>query len=301
MGGVIVDKVYEDQEIIILSDKAVESDNGRILTFTDGSSVDVLSRRIVNKGTGDIVIKDLPLWPEMTEILREQHTFNGIANFIVSGDKNNIVLIPDDSLSCTVLLGGADEFVRKTSISQEGDTLYIGTPRSDSDVHINIGSIWVNGKRLSPKLDEDFGYIVIKCKDIESLYVNGTGTGEIHSQVPICELKAKIKGSTSIDVIQAENITAEISGSGNISVTELKGNLYGRISGSGNIDVLNGDIDDLNVVVSGSGSLFVGATVNTASLILSGSGEMLVAHVLEGYVEQKTGSGTIRVLRKGRL
>jgi hypothetical protein len=43
-----VDRIYEDQEIIILSDKTVESNNGRILTFTDGSSVDVESRRIIN-------------------------------------------------------------------------------------------------------------------------------------------------------------------------------------------------------------------------------------------------------------
>ncbi len=296
-----MDCIYEDREVMILSDKLVASDNGRIINFTDGSSVDVMSHRIINKGIGDIIIKDLPLWPEMAEILRDQQSFNGIANLIVSGDKNNIILIPDDSPYCTVLLGGADEFVQNTSISQEGDTLYIETPRSNSHLHINMKNIWVNGKRRPPDLGEDFGYIKIKCKGLESLYVNGTGTGEVYSQVPICELKAKIKGSTSIDAIQTKNIAAEISGSGDISITELNGNLRGRISGSGSIDVLNGEINDLDVTVSGSGSLIVGATVNTASLILSGSGEMFVAHVLEEYIEQRTGSGSIRVLRKGRL
>ena len=296
-----MNKIFENQEIMILSDKPVASNNRRILTFTDGSSVDVASRRIVNKGTGDIVIKDLPLWPEMAEILRDQHTFDGIAHLVVSGDMNNIILVPDDSQYCTVSLGGADEFVQNTSIRQQGDRLYIETPRSDSNIHINMSSIWVNGKRLPPKLGEDFGYIEIKYNSFESLYVNGTGTGDVYSQVPIGELQAKIKGSTSIDAMNVENVNVEISGSGNITVDQLKGNLRGRISGSGSIDILNGEVDDLDVTVSGSGSLLVGATVRTASLILSGSGEMLVAHVLEGYVEQKTGSGFIKVLQKGCL
>jgi hypothetical protein len=294
-----VNRIYEDQEIIILSDKTVESDNGRILTFTDGSSVDVELRRIVNKGAGDIVIKDLPLWPAMSEILRDQRDYDGIAHLIVSGDMNNIVIIPDESAYCTVSLGGADEFVKNTSIRKQGDRLYIETPRSESNVYINMGSIWVNGKRLPPKLDEDFGYIEIKCNNIKSLYINGTGTGDIYSQVPIGELQAKIKGSTSVDAMQIANVNVEISGSGNIKVDQLKGNLRGRISGSGSIDILNGEIGDLDVTVSGSGSLFVGATARTASLILSGSGEMLVAHIVDGYVEQKTGSGFIKVLRKG--
>ncbi len=296
-----MDKIYENREVIILSDKSVASDNGRILTFTDGSSVDVVSRRIVDKGAGDIVIKDLPLWPPMAEILQDQRAYDGIAHLVVSGDMNNIVIVPNESESCMISLGGSDKFVRNVSIRQQGDQLYIETPRSESNVHINMGSIWVNGKRLPPKFDEDFGYIEIKCNILESLYVNSTGTGDIYSQVPIGELQAKIKGSTSIDTMQAENINVEISGSGKIRIDQLKGNLRGRISGSGSIDILNGEIDDLDVTVSGSGSLLVGATVRTASLILSGSGEMLIAHIVEEYVEQKTGSGFIKVLRKGCL
>jgi hypothetical protein len=43
----------------------------------------------------------------------------------------------------------------------------------------------------------------------------------------------------------------------------------------------------------------VGAIARTASLSLSGSGEMLIAHVVEEYIEQKAGSGFIKVLQKG--
>ena len=98
--------------------------------------------------------------------------------------------------------------------------------------------------------------------------------------------------------MQIANVNAEISESGNITIDQLKGNVRGWISGSCSIEILNVEIDDLDVTVSGSGSLLVGATVRTASLILSGSGVMLIAHIVDGYVEQKTGSGFIKVLRK---
>ncbi len=292
-------KVFANKEVMILSDKSVVSNERGFFTFEDGSFVDVSSRKIVNKGVGEIVIKDLPLWPEMVNILRDQQMFDGVRHLIISGDMNNIVMIPNDAPNCTVSLGGAGEFVQKVSIYQQGDLLYIETPRRESNVHINIGSVWVNGKRVPPKLEEDFGYIEIKCNGFKSLQVNGRGTGNIYSQVPICELRAKIKGSTSIDAVQIENVDVEISGSGNITVDQLNGSLYGRISGSGSIDILNGQVNSIDVAISGSGSLVAGVEAKNASLSLSGSGAIMVAHVLNEYIEQKTGSGLIKVCKKG--
>lgn len=295
-----MDKIFENQEVMVLSNKVVTSNNGRILTFEDGSSVDIFSRKIINKGAGEIIIKDLPLWPTMTEIVQEQKIFQGVRHLNVSGDMNNIVILPNEGFGCEISLGGSDDFVQNTSIYQQGDLLYIETPRSKSNVHINIGSIWVNGKRLPPQLEEGFGYIEIKCNSLYSIFVHGNGTGDIYLQVPISELKAKIKGSTSIDAIKLETADIDISGSGSLIADELSGWLRGRISGSGSIDILTGEVDNVEVEISGSGDLVMGATIKTATLFLSGSGDMLVAHVLDEYTEQKTGSGSIRVLRKGR-
>ncbi len=294
-----MNRVFENQEIMVLSNKEIAENNGNFLTFADGSSVDIITRTVTNRGSGEVIIKDLPLWPPMTDILKKQLTFDTIKHLSVSGDMNNIIILPSEEADCLVSIGGADDFVQNSSIYQQGDNLYIETPESKSNVHINVGSIWVNGKRLPPRLEEDFGYIEIKCNSLYSLYVNGSGSGNIFSQVPIKNLKAKIKGSTLIDAIQLENADLNISGSGSLITDELNGVLYGRVSGSGSIDILTGVIDNADVAISGSGDLTIGALVKIATLSHSGSGNMMIAHVLDEYTAQGSGSGSIRVLKTG--
>ncbi|RGH26093.1 GIN domain-containing protein [Anaerostipes sp. AF04-45] len=295
-----MNRIFESQEMMILSNKEVFKNNGYIFTFADGSSVNVATRTVINKGPGEIIIKDLPLWPPMNEIFKEQLKFNAITQLSVGGDMNNVVILPNEGSECLVSIGGSDDFVENSSVYQRGDELCIETPKSKSNIHIDMGNVWVNGKRLPPRLSEDFGYIEIKCNVLHSLYVNGSGTGNIFSHVPISNLKAKIKGSTSISAIKLENAELNISGSGSLVADELNGSLYGRISGSGSIDILTGTMENLDVQISGSGDLMIGALVKTAALTLSGSGNMMIAHVLDEYTTQENGSGCIRVLKIGR-
>lgn len=295
-----MNRIFGNNEIMVLSSKELVEDNGYVFTFSDGSSVDITTRTITNRGAGEIIIRDLPLWPTMSDILKEQKTLNSIKHLSISGDMNNIIILPNEGNECIVSIGGADNFVQNSSIYQQGDELHIETPESKSNVHINIGSVWVNGRRLPPRLDDDFGYIEIRCNSLYSLYVNGTGAGDIFTQVPIKNLKAKIKGSTSIDAIQLENAELNISGSGSLVTDELNGYLYARVSGSGSIEVLTGLIDSVDVAISGSGDLMIGALVKTATLSHSGSGNMMVAHVLDEYTAQGSGSGVVRVLKTGK-
>lgn len=292
-------RIFENQEIIILSNKELAENNGYIITFADGSFINISTRAITNKGSGEIIIRDLPMWPPMVSILKEQKTFDAIKHLSVSGDMNNIIILPNNGGECVVSIGGGNDFVQNCSFYQQGDELHIETPQSRSNIHVNMGSIWVNGKRLPPRLDDDFGYIEIRCNSLYNLYVNESGAGNIFSQVPIKNLKAKIKGSTSIDAIQLENAELNISGSGSLVADELNGSLYGCISGSGSIDILTGVMDHADVAISGSGDLTIGALVKTAELSHSGSGNMMIAHVLDEYTAQGSGSGSIRVLKIG--
>lgn len=292
-------KVFSNQEILILSDKEFTRNDGGILIFADGSYVDIYSRKIVNKGSGKIIIKDLPLWPSMADIIRNQQTYKEIRHLIVHGGMNNIVIVPNDSDDCIVSLGGSEDFVNNSFIEQHEDHLYIETPRSNSNVHINVSSIWVNGRRVPPKLDDDFGYIEIKAQNLQSLFVTGNGTGEIYSELPLQTLRTEIKGSSSLDLIQVSQADIKITGSGSVSIENLCGNLSGTISGSGNITILDGNAEEVDVSVSGSGDLVAGITAKIARLSLSGSGTIIVAHVLDESIEQKTGSGILKIIKKG--
>jgi len=295
----IVNRIFENQEIMILSDKELIENNGFVLTFSDESSVNIGTRTVTNKGPGEIIIRDLPMWPPITDFLKEEKTFSSINCLSICGDMNNIIILPNEGTECLVSIGGSEDFAQKSSVYQQGDELHIETPESNSNIHINKGSIWVNGKRIQPQLDDDFGYIEIRCNSLYSLYVNVSGSGNIYSQVPIKSLKAEIKGATSIDAIQLENAELNVSGSGSLVANELNGCLYGRVSGSGSIEILTGVIDNADVTINGSGDLMIGGIVKTATLSHSGSGDMVVAHVLDEYTAQGTGSGSIRVLKTG--
>lgn len=292
-------RVFENQEMVVLSNKELALNRGSLITFTDGSFVDVDTRVVTNKGTGEIVIRDLPMWPSMEDIIKKQQTLRHIKHLSVDGGMNNIVILPNENTECLISIGGADTFAQNCVVSQSGDELHVETPENKKNVYINRGSIWVNGKRLPPRFEDDFGYVEIQCNYLHSLCVNAFGSGEILSYVPIDMLKAKIKGATSIEASQLRNAELNISGSGNLVVDELYGCLYGRVSGSGNIDVLDGLIDYADVAISGSGDLTIGALVKTAKLSHSGSGDIMIAHILEEYTAQRTGSGLLRVLKTG--
>lgn len=294
-----MNRIFEDEEVMILSNKEHPLNRGTCIKFADGSFVDISTRTITNKGPGEILIRDLPMWPPMMDVIKVQKVLRPFKHISVSGGMNNIIIRPSENDECLISIGGAETFAQNSFISQRDDELYIETPENKKNVYVNYGHIWVNGRRLPPRLEEDFGYIEIQCNYLYSLCADVYGTGEILSYVPIKTLKANIKGSTSLEILQLRNAEINISGSGSLSVDELMGDLYGRVSGSGNIGILTGVVDHADVAISGSGDLAIGALVKSATLSHSGSGNMMIAHVLDEYTAQGTGSGSIRVLKTG--
>ena len=291
-------KIYEDQEVVVISDKQPTSE-GPFFTFSDGSSLNVNTREVINKGSGEIIIRERPMWPLMNDIIKEQRRFRPIKNIHIEGGMNNVVILPSDDTGCQVSIGGANVFVQECDISECGDTLYINTPKNEKRMYISNGSVWIDGRREPPKLDDDFGYIEVRCGHLQNLNVDAWGVGNIIVDVHVGTLSARINGGSTIDAMHVVDASVDISGSGNIAVTEMYGDLYGRVSGSGNIDILNGYVTHADVHMSGSGNLIVGALIQTADLSHSGSGNMLLAHVLEAYTARKCGSGMVRIVKSG--
>lgn len=291
--------VYEDAEILIFSNKVRFQTGGGLVVFDDGSYVDISASKIENKGPGDIVIRNLPMWPPLNEIIKEHNVLPPFKNISVHGDKNNLIIRPSEDANNYVSIGGTDTFVQKCNVSLVNDTVYIETPVKEDHVFIDCGAVWVNGKRLPPRHEEDFGFIEIQCGSVDELVVNSNGQGDIICLVPIIDLKANIKGSTSFELLQLNNADVRVSGSGNLFVSEFKGDLCACISGSGGINILTGLINYADVATNGSGDVLIGGTVKSAKLSQSGSGNMMIAHVLEQYTATTCGSGSIRVLSCG--
>jgi hypothetical protein len=107
-----------------------------------------------------------------------------------------------------------------------------------------------------------------------------------------------VSGSGNIQagaVMDQPDLNYNISGSGNITIDELKSKqLYGRISGSGNITGNAGSSDYANLTISGSGNLnFLDIIADTAYVTISGSGDINVYAVK--YLDVTiSGSGNVR-------
>ena len=295
----IMKVVFENKEIMILSDKENPQNDEGFITFHDGSSVDIDTRTIANKGPGMILIWDMPMWPPMKEVIKKQKAIPPFKHIIVKGGMSNIILRPSKDGRNYASIGGSKEYTQNCDIAYHDDELYIHTPETQKSVYVDYGSIWINGKRQPPRLEEDFGYIEILCGDVDGLYVNTRGQGKIVSFVPVNALRAIIKGSTSFRMLHLNNADVDISGSGNVSVSEFTGSLNARVSGSGSVDILTGLLNHADVAISGSGNLMIGAPVESAALVLSGSGNMMIAQVLNEYTARECGSGKIRVLQCG--
>ncbi len=107
--------------------------------------------------------------------------------------------------------------------------------------------------------------------------------------------RIKVTGSGNVisdAFLEVNDITLDVSGSGNLNLALLADDITATVSGSGDI-FLEGEADDFDLRVSGSGDLRAfNLLVNTCHVTVSGAGdaEVNVADLLEGRI---SGSGDV--------
>ncbi len=136
--------------------------------------------------------------------------------------------------------------------------------------------------------------IFIAGPDVHTLNVSGSGEIFVTNPWISSYLKTIISGSGNISVpqIDAGELHATISGSGNIQATSGTVNYETlRISGSGNIDLLGVEADTTFATISGSGNISVWVT-KLLDATISGSGNIRYKGdpVVKSHV---SGSGSI--------
>lgn len=126
--------------------------------------------------------------------------------------------------------------------------------------------------------------IYISCPNIEGLSVSGSGN------------------ITAMNKIVTSDLDLNISGSGNISLTDVNTNrLSAKISGSGDIDVLSGWATTTSSTISGSGSIqLTGIASDYANVKISGSGDSRV-NVREQLDISISGSGDVYYMGNPRI
>ena len=92
-------------------------------------------------------------------------------------------------------------------------------------------------------------------------------------------------------------VNAGSSGSGDISVADVRGPLTVRIAGSGDVKVNGGEASEVDVSIAGSGGVRFGGLARSLKASIAGSGDVSVAEVQGPITKHIFGSGEVRVGR----
>lgn len=133
---------------------------------------------------------------------------------------------------------------------------------------VNGGTIEVNGS----------GSITLDGSDAllgDSFNVRVMGSGDIRLMAQAQKISTDINGSGNVNLdVKTSQFTAGIYGSGDVSVTGSADSIRVSIDGSGNVDALGCDAASADVMVGGSGDIAVNVSSELTGSI-NGSGDVL--------------------------
>ena len=264
--------------IACYSDKEIESADGPAVNFKDGSSAELSSRRVVNRGTGRIILRALD-----ESFISEDNIKSG--NFKkLTETKLNFEYGRVKKLECAIPNGNCEinkSNGEKTEIYTEGypefidmlefeyisgnETLKIGYDKFKRDKLNNAMNKWDISKNKI-KIDLAFDGDML-----ENTGLSIDGAGNMKLNAPCADAGMSIHGSGNIEApVSFLNLGANIHGSGNIAfVNADKCNL--NIHGSGDFKFENAE--NCFASIHGSGEIKADKIINLAAKI-HGSGDM---------------------------
>lgn len=136
--------------------------------------------------------------------------------------------------------------------------------------------------------------VLITSPNWEGIAVAGSGTVRNLTPIQESELNLAVSGLIKLDQIISDDVSAKISGSGDIHISSSKSasKLGIAISGSGDVDASEFKVDKVKVKISGSGDASVYAE-SRLEVTISGSGD--VSYTGNATVDARiSGSGNVR-------
>ncbi len=289
-------KVYSDKSLSGIV-------NGR-LNFSDGSWCDVSTGQVVNKGAGYISIGAPQQSDSSDKITIGPKSFS--ANVLevsnLSGVDVDVQVHAKPEIEVTI--DGPEDIAKGINLSQSGTRLLVEGDTNGSGINVTgvrIGNITQISGSFSQSIsiggsneEENDTKILIKLPKGTPILlsgVNGTARlGDIESSLTV---KATGHGKVFTGKMSSANI--DITGSTDVTIDEVSGNIQANIMGSGDIEINDGQAQNVQVSIMGSGDFEFGGKAENASLTIMGSGDIKVAHVINKPRISKMGSGDIKV------
>ncbi len=291
-----------------------------LVTFNDGSTCNIRTREIVNRGQGTIRIgKD-------SEEKTQARTTRGPLSFSTASVRvSNLLAHLDvqvwDLRLMEVSLSGSPSDLEAISVRREGAVLVItcNETEGDSSSDFKISGLSIQAGRGNTIVS--IGNVSGRGVVVRGGNVTVTGRGNSTNDLPRITVKvprhtnidldhqsgnttigdtdgvvsANTKGSGTIRCGRLSGAAIAILGGTSVSMSEVNGSLNAKIMGSGSIDIPRGEVSDLNVQIMGTGSFSFLGVATAATLSIMGTGNIHVARVRKQPTQHRLGTGRIKV------
>ena len=285
-----LDLVHRHDNIACYSNKNLQEKSGTSVVFADGSTAELSSKTVFNKGQGDILFLNLSEPVEEIDMTVTKKSFN-------FASCKNLTIRTLLASECDVILSnrsdiqvdasGTPIFIEYFRCELEGDTLAIGYKDMHGNHNNNQGSvsntitIEMPANIALQHLDIGIngnGNINTSILDFATgtLKINGNGNIQSNNFTQGCE--TKINGNGVITIVDAANLVVKINGNGVVN-TKATQETDIKINGNGAINLE--EAKDLAVKITGHGN------VNLANIL---GGNYTSAFTGAGHVAIKNGT-----------
>ncbi len=135
--------------------------------------------------------------------------------------------------------------------------------------------------------------VYVSAKSLNALVNSGSGSTNVDGVINADDFKVVLSGSGSVKTsVKSGDLNATISGSGSIKLSGSTGDARIVISGSGQIEAKDLKTESANVVITGSGNVYVIAE-KSVSAHITGSGNVEYSGNATVVDSRTTGSGRV--------
>ena len=264
--------------VAVYSNKTVEKCENGVVTFSDGSTANLTTCTVVNRGAGKIILSEgqnkndastLDSF-EMTSFKTELDPFDSVR---ISLPPCTLEIVT--AKAPALLIDGPEWFVNAAKWSVHESTFRLEGPKDTnrvadaSEIKITLSCPFDAGKALEL---ETAGSAVCRIQpDFSSMNLTGNGSG-------------------SMRLKNGDEVRVGINGSGIVEMEAARERFYGTINGSGRV-ILN-KTNDPEVEINGSGSFNLGKVSGSClSAEICGSGTIIAKGDVEKIRNEIMGSG----------
>lgn len=306
--------------ISVYSDKQLTGISGTRISFADGSSCDIGTKSVDDRGPGSIQIGE-----DGTQKAQENAT-NGPTRFSttslqLSGLTARLVVEPWDRSDMELTVSGPKDELESIVAKPQGSVLSIEgrTTRGRSrGVHVDdirietrcgssrvciegstVGGINISGGSViisggANRSSANVVTVSVKVPRGAGISLDGlNGNAEIGDVDGALDVRTN--GLNEVRTGRMRTATISASGNSSVRITEVNGQLSAQTSGLGCVKVKAGAVSALNVQASGSSQFCFDGAADTAILSVSGMGKIDVAKVKAKPIKRRSGMGEINV------